>query len=705
MTATNSSLVSVTRLDEVALIEIDNPPVNALGQPVRAALLAAIELLDTDAAVAAVVIHGRGRHFIAGADIREFDAARAEPLLNDVFLRLEGCRRPVIAALHGTTFGGGAELALASHYRCATRDLSFGLPEIKLGLLPGAGGTVRLPRVVGVAKALEMMTSGAPIGIDEARSLGLVDREISGEIRDGAVGYARELVRSGAPVRRVAELPPPSVPASNFFADFRASVPAAASRVPATALIVEAVEAAAEQPFRPALARARELFEKCRVSTESRALRHLFFGERGGAVAGTARPVARVGIVGAGTMGSGIAISAAASGYAVTLIDAKPAAVEVGVARIARSFDDAVRKGRMDGAVAVAARDRVRTATDLAALGDADLVIEAVFENVAVKREVFARLGKECRPGTVLATNTSTLDVDSIAEASARAADVVGMHFFSPANIMRLVEIVRGAATAQDVVATAQVVARRLGKIGVVVGNCFGFVGNRMLYAYGREKELMLLEGAAPERIDRALEAFGMAMGPNAVGDLAGLDIGYQVRREWRARPDDPRFYRVSDLLVEQGRLGQKSGRGFYRYEAGARRGTPDPDVAALIRAEAARLGVAARAVGDAEIVERCMLALINEGARVLDEGIAARSADIDVIWCNGYGFPRDRGGPMFYADTLGLGHVLERIDYYAGLLGARYWTPAPLLGRLVRDGKTLGSVAGDGHTASATGG
>jgi 3-hydroxyacyl-CoA dehydrogenase len=704
MTGMSPTPVSVARLGEIGLIEVENPPVNALAQPVRAALLSAVEALDADAGVAAIVIHGRGRHFIAGADVREFDAPPRQPLLNDVLLRLEACRKPVVAALHGTTLGGGAELALASHYRCATRDLSFGLPEIKLGLLPGSGGTVRLPRVVGIEKALELMTGGTPVGFEAASALGIVDHEVVGDVRDGAIAYARELVRTAAPVRRVCERSLAGPPSPAYFADYRSSLPPAAARVPATARLVAAVEAAAEQPFRPALARARELFEECRVSTESRALRHLFFAERGGAAV-PGREIGRIGIIGAGTMGSGIAISAAAAGCAVTLVDTKPAAVEAGLARIRASFDEAVRKGRLGADAADAARQRVTAATDLAALGDADLVIEAVFENLAVKRDVFARLRTICRAGAVLATNTSTLDVDAIAEASRRAADVVGMHFFSPANIMRLLEIVRGRSTAPEVVATALAVARRLGKVGVVVGNCYGFVGNRMLYAYGREKEFMLLEGATPLAIDQALEAFGMAMGPNAVGDLAGLDVGYQVRREWRARPDDPRFYRISDLLVEHGRLGQKSGRGFYRYEANARRGVPDPEVGALIRAEAARLGVAERAIDDAEIVERCMLALLNEGARILEEGIAARSADIDVIWCNGYGYPRFRGGPMFYADTLGAGHVLERIRFYAARLGGRYWQPAGLLERLARTGGSFGAWPAERQSAAKAAG
>ena len=695
---TDRSSVTVVRFDGVGLIDIENPPVNALSQSVRAGLLAAIESLDADPAVFAIVVHGRGRHFIAGADVREFDAGPREPLLNDVLLRLEASGKPVIAALHGTTLGGGAELALASHYRCATADLSFGLPEIKLGLIPGSGGTVRLPRVAGAERALDLMLAGAPVGIEAAKALGVVDRVIEGEALEGALAYARELIHGGAPVRRICDLDVTLPASAAFFAERRAARGAAARRVPASGKLIDAVEAAVERPFRPALARTRELFEECRLSRESQALRHLFFAERSTGPATTAaRSVATIGIIGAGTMGSGIAINAATAGYAVTLVDLKAPALEAGITRISQAIDESARKGRLSATDAASAIARVTRATSLDALANVDLVIEAVFEKLAVKREVFAKLGAICRPGAVLATNTSTLDVDVIAAASERAADVVGMHFFSPANIMRLLEIVRGSATQTDVTATALAVARRLGKVGVVVGNCFGFVGNRMLYAYGREKELMLLEGAAPDRIDRALESFGMAMGPNAVGDLAGLDIGYQVRREWRDRPDDPRFYRASDLLVEQGRLGQKSGHGFYRYEPGARRGFVDPAVQKLIRTEAMRLGVEPRNFTDVDIVERCMLALINEGARILEEGIAASAEDIDAIWCNGYGFPRERGGPMFYADTLGARHVLGRICHYSALLGERYWSPAGLLESLaVSEGSF--SAARDGQ-------
>jgi 3-hydroxyacyl-CoA dehydrogenase len=400
------------------------------------------------------------------------------------------------------------------------------------------------------------------------------------------------------------------------------------------------------------------------------------------------RPVDRVGVVGSGTMGAGIAICFAQAGFRVTLIDASPAALAAGLARVRSTLDAAVSKGRLSAQQAEAAKARVGGAADLAALATADLVVEAVFENLAIKQELFARLGRLCKAQAVLATNTSTLDIDAIGAASGRAGDVLGMHFFSPAHVMRLVEIVRGRETSAAALATAQAVTERLGKSGAVVGNCFGFVGNRMLYAYGREKELMLLEGATPERIDRALEAFGMAMGPNAVGDLAGLDIGAAVRREWKDRPDDPRFYRVSDLLAERGWLGQKTGRGFYLYQGADKRRIENPELAALIRAEAQRLGIAQREVPDEEIVGRCLFALINEGARILEEGIARSAADIDLIWCNGYGFPRARGGPMTYADTLGLAAVRAAIGRYGREQGDRYWTVAPLIEQLTREGR-----------------
>ncbi|HEX9707245.1 MAG TPA: 3-hydroxyacyl-CoA dehydrogenase NAD-binding domain-containing protein [Steroidobacteraceae bacterium] len=672
--------VAVVRDGDVAVITFDNPPVNALSHPVRVALLAAVEALDGDSGVRAIVLLGAGRNFIAGADVREFDRPPLEPLLPGVLLRLEACGKPVIAALHGATLGGGAETALASHYRCAAGDLQLGFPEVSLGLLPGAGGTVRLPRLAGWQAAFELMTSGKPVGIEAAIDLGIVDRRIDGKLRSGAIAWARELADAQLAPRRVSELPvPPARPLQ--FEEFLRALPAASRRLPAPPRIVEALASAAMLPVDAALARARALFIECLDSTESRALRHLFFAERGAAFNHErARPVDRAAVLGAGTMGAGIAVSLATGGIAVTLIDAKKEALDAGLARVQAAVGAAARKGRLSAEAASAARERVGGAVELEAVAGADLVIEAVFENLAVKKDVFARLGALARADAVLATNTSTLDVDAIAAASGRPGDVIGMHFFSPAHIMRLVEVVRGRESSREALATAFSVTKRIGKIGVPVGNCFGFVGNRMLYAYGREKEMMLLEGAKPEAIDRALQDFGMAMGPNAVGDLAGLDIGFQARREWAGRPDDPRFYRVSDMLAELGRYGQKTGRGFYRYDAPGGERATDPEVIELIRAEAERLKIRQRKVSPSEIVGRCILALINEGARILEEGIAESPADIDVIWCNGYGFPRHRGGPMFYADTLGLEAVLDSIRLYGREHGERYWTPAPLL-------------------------
>jgi 3-hydroxyacyl-CoA dehydrogenase len=676
----------VRRDGDVAVFTFDNPPVNALSQPVRAALLDAVEALDADRAVRAIVLAGAGRGFVAGADVREFDRPPAEPLLPAVLSRLEACGKPVVAALHGSTLGGGAETALACHYRCASGDLQLGFPEVSLGLLPGAGGTVRLARLAGWQAALDLMTWGKPIGIDPAIALGIVDRRVDGELVAGAVGWARELADSGMPPRRVLDLPvPPSRPAQ--FEEYLRALPASVRRLPAPPRIVEALASAAMLPAEAALARARTLFLECVASVESRSLRHLFFAERRPAPdPAFVRDVGQAAVLGAGTMGSGIAISLATGGIGVTLVDAKQEALDAGLARVKSAIDTAERKGRLDAAAAAAARARVQGSLTLAAVAGVELVVEAVFENLAVKREVFGRLGELAKPGAVLATNTSTLDVDAIAAASGRPDDVVGMHFFSPANVMRLVEVVRGRQSSREALATAHAVTRRIGKIAIPVGNAFGFVGNRMLYAYGREKELMMLEGASPEGIDRALQDFGMAMGPNAVGDLAGLDIGFQVRKEWQEKPDDPRFYRVSDRLAELGRFGQKSGRGFYRYDGPGKERLPDPEVTELIRVEADRLGIERRDIDPGEIVTRCILALVNEGARILEAGIAESPDDIDVIWCNGYGFPRHRGGPMFYADTVGLAGVVDAIRALAREHGERYWEPAGLLARLAAE-------------------
>jgi 3-hydroxyacyl-CoA dehydrogenase len=640
-----------------------------------------------------MVIAGEGRYFIAGADIREFDREPLTPLLNDVLLRIEASSTPVVAALHGSVLGGGIELALACHYRIAAKNASFGLPEIRLGLLPGSGGTQRLPRLIGAAEALRLMLSGETIGCERAVELKLVDRTVgeADQLVDAAVSFAAEVAATGGAHPRLRERAVPGgAPDAAFIERERAVARRKFPGVLSVDAIVECVGAAVDRGFDDALALSRVRFEECRRSEASRALRHLFFAERDSRSGG--RAVRAVGVLGAGTMGSGIAISLATAGLEVLLVDTKREALAAGMERVRSTLKAAVDKGRLDGAAAAAAIERVRTSESIESLGQADLVIEAVFESLAVKREVFAALGKICRAGAVLASNTSTLDIDAIARASGRASDVVGMHFFSPANIMRLVEIVRGAASSADVVATVRALTRRMGKLGVVVGNCFGFVGNRMLYAYGRENQLLLLEGAAPAQVDAALEKFGMAMGPNAVSDLAGIDVGYRVRRERKDLPDDPRYYRVADLLFEAGRLGQKTGRGAYLYPSGSRKPVRDPEVETMIVAESARLGIERRAIADEEIVQRCLFALINEGALILEQGIAASPGDIDAIWCNGYGFPRFRGGPMFYADTLGTADVLDGIRRFERTLGPRYWAPAPLLCELAASGDTFES-------------
>ncbi|MEJ0040161.1 MAG: 3-hydroxyacyl-CoA dehydrogenase NAD-binding domain-containing protein [Gammaproteobacteria bacterium] len=697
-----STPVTLERHGNVALITIDSPPVNAISHAVRAGLLAAIVEADEDASIQAIVIHGAGRNFIAGADIREMDQPAKEPLLNDVLLRVEACRKPVVAALHGAVLGGGLETVLACHFRCAADDVQLGFPEVRLGLLPGSGGTQRLPRLIGVQPALDLMISGDPVNRAKAQSLGLVDGALGiRAVAESALEYARGLISARAVPRRLRDRAIPQIESadSDFFAAYRKSLPKSARLIEATGRIIECVEAAVTLPFPAALARSRELFEECRRSSQSAALRHLFFAERATRPAQGAQPanVAQVAVIGAGTMGAGIAVSCATGGYDVLLVDLEPKALEAGYARALASIESAVKKGKLAPDVAALARKRISKSSDPGDASKADLVIEAVFESMAVKQELLGKLDAVCKPSTLLATNTSTLDVDAIAGVTRRPENVLGMHFFSPANIMRLVEVVRGARTSEATLATALAVTRRLGKIGVVVGNCFGFVGNRMLYAYGRENQLMQLEGAAPERIDRVLEEWGMAMGPNAVGDLAGLDVGYRVRKERKDPPADPRYWRVADMLAERGRYGRKTGLGFYQYEGEARERKVDPQLEGLIRAEARRLDVAQRQITDGEIIERCIFALVNEGARILQEGIVTSAADIDVIWVNGYGFPRTRGGPMFHADCVGLPRVLDIVRKYQRVQGSQYWAPAPLLEDLASTRDSFGALCAPG--------
>lgn len=684
-----SSPVSLDQRANVALITVDNPPVNALSHAVRDGICEALSRAGSDDGVEAIVIICAGRTFIAGADIREFGKPPMEPSLRDMLEQLDACDKLTVAAIHGTALGGGFETALCCHYRVAASTAKVGLPESRLGLLPGAGGTQRLPRLAGARRALDMMIYGKPLGAVAAHGLGIVDRVVdSAPLEEQAIAFAVERLNAHAPRVRVRDLPV-EAPDEEFFAAYRDKIARKTRGFEAPERIVRCVEAALSQPFEQGMAIERELFEQCLSSPQSAAMRHVFFAERAAArVPGLAanvspRPVESVGVVGAGTMGAGIALACVDAGLPVTLLDNSDAGLARGVATIRGLLDAQVDKGRIEAGTRDARLDLLDASSDYSSIAQADLVIEAVFETMAVKEEVFRQLDQVCKPGAVLASNTSTLDVDRIAAATSRTRDVIGLHFFSPANVMRLLEIVRGQDTGDDVIAASLAFAKSIGKLGVVVGNCFGFVGNRMLYGYGRESQLLLLEGASPQQIDAALSNWGMAMGPNAVGDLAGLDVGHRVRQERDDLPDDARYYRVADMLAERGRFGQKTGAGTYRYEAGSRTPIPDPEVQAMIEAEAERLGVRRRRIDDGEIVERCILALVVEGARILEEGVASRSGDIDVIWANGYGFPRFRGGPMYYADEQGLNSVLERVRRLADMHGGSYWQPPALLEEL----------------------
>lgn len=686
------STVSIERHGAASVITVDNPPVNALSQSVREGLMKCIEKAEGDKGCQAIVISCDGRTFIAGADIKEFGKPPLQPYLTDVITRIESCNKPVIAAIHGTALGGGFEVALACHYRIALKSAAVGLPEVHLGLLPGASGTQRLPRLIGAQQAMEIMLSGNPIGAKRALELGAIDRVADSEdLPAEAISFAEESIAAGP--RRIRELEVPAVD-SQIFDAMRKGIAAKTRGLKSPELIIQCVEKATNSSFDDGLVFERKAFLECMASPQSDGLRHAFFAERQvSKVPGIAkniveRSLGSVAVIGAGTMGAGIAYACLSAGQNVKLLDNNSDGLARGVRTIEKLFSAGVQRGKISDSGAREGLKRLSSSRNYEDIADVDIVIEAVFESMSIKKEVFGALDKVIRPGAILATNTSTLSIDDIAATTRRPEDVIGLHFFSPAHIMRLLEIVRGANTADDVVATSLSLAKKLGKIGVVVGNCSGFVGNRMLYSYGRENQLMLLEGAAPEYIDRVLVDWGMAMGPNAVGDLAGLDVGYKVRQERTDLPDDPRFYRIADILAERGRYGQKSGKGMYVYKEGSRKPLPDPDVAKLIREEANRLGVEQREIPEQEIVERCIYGLVVEGARILEEGIALRSGDIDVVWMNGYGFPRYRGGPMHYADAIGLDTVYERVCEFTERFGPMYWEPPELL-------KTLGTSGG----------
>ena len=651
-----TSPVKYTLTDNIGVITIDSPPVNALSQAVRQGIMEALDVAAADASEAVLIICD-GRTFIAGADISEFGKPLMDPWLPEVVNRIEATAKPVVAAIHGTALGGGFEVALSAHYRCALPTAKVGLPEVKLGLLPGAGGTQRTPRLAGVEAALQLMTSGVPVAAAKAQAAGLIDKVVDGDLYAEALAWAKELVADGAAPRRTSEQEIPAFDAS-IFDGYRATLAKRARGQIAPQFIVDCVEGATTLPFDKGLELERNKFAELMDGEQSAALRHFFFAERQAAkVDGLAkdtptRPVESVGIIGGGTMGGGIAMSFANAGIAVTLIEINDEALERGLAIIDRNYAGSVKRGKLSEEKAAACRALISGSTDYAALAEADMVIEAVFEDPDLKKEIFAKLDGVCKPGAILATNTSYQDVDAIAAATARPEDVIGTHFFSPAHIMKLLEVVRGEKTADDVLATCMKLAKRIRKVPVVSGVCYGFIGNRMLQPYGAQTQLLLLEGATPGQIDNAMESWGMAMGPLRVFDLAGLDIGYKARQALSDdQKGDPATFRVPDLLVEAGRLGQKSGSGFYSYDEN-RRPTPDPAVHEMIEQAASDLGIERREISDEEIVERLIGALVAEGRKILEEGIAQRSSDIDVVYVYGYGFPAHRGGPMFYGDS-----------------------------------------------------
>jgi 3-hydroxyacyl-CoA dehydrogenase len=701
----NADSVRYERVDRVAVITIDNPPVNALSPAVWQGLDEAVRRAAGDPAVDAVVLTGAGSTFIAGADIKVFATlnTREQSLerssgTHALLRRIEDCAKPVVAAIHGVALGGGNEVAMSCHYRIATRDASIGQPEVLLGIIPGAGGTQRLPRLCGAAMALEMCTDGKPVPAARALAAGIVDRIVDSDLRRAAIAFAREQVAGHTPPRtreradRIADVAAATADCEKM----RASLARTAKGVSAPNAAVTAIEAGLRDGFDAGSIRERELFADCVVSTESKALRHVFFAEREAAKipdapAGTeARAIARAAVVGAGTMGGGIAMTYASAGIPVLLKEVDQAALDRGLATIRKNYESSVSKGRITPEALERTMALITPTTTYDGFDAVEIVVEAVFENMDLKKATFAELARVTRPDAILASNSSTLDISEFARASGRPANVLGHHFFSPANIMKLLEIVRAPGTSHETLATSLKLAKRLGKVGVVVGNCFGFVANRMLAYYMREAYLLLEEGASVADIDQALTDFGMPVGPFGMQDIAGIDVGARIRQYLKSigmtRAEGPQS-EIPDRLYEMGRYGQKTGAGWYRYEAGSRTRIPDPLIETLADEAAAKRGLHRAPIASDEIVARITTALANEGARVLEEGFASRAGDIDVIYCYGFGFPRYRGGPMFYAETVGLPIVLARIREYRERFGD-YWRPAPLIERLVSEGR-----------------
>jgi 3-hydroxyacyl-CoA dehydrogenase len=688
-----AEVVTFAKEGSVGVITVNNPPVNALSQAVRAGIKAGIAKGIADADVSAMVILCAGRTFIAGADIREFGKPPMEPHLPDVCQFIEDCPKPVVAAIHGTALGGGLEIPLSCHFRIAVATAKVGLPEVKLGLLPGAGGTQRLPRVAGVQAALEIITSGAPVAAAKAKAMGILDEIVEGDLEAAALAFARKAVDEKLPLRRVSKLAA-RLDSPTVFEDFAKANARKFRGFLAPYKCIESVKNAAELPFAEGMKKEREIFLELQASDQSKAQRHVFFAERevvripGLPDDQPTRDITSVGVLGAGTMGGGIAMCFANVGIPVKLLDVKQEFLDKGLAIIQKNYANTVAKGSLKQEVMDKRMSLIQPTLAYEDLKDVDLVIEAVFEDMAIKKEVFTKLDAVCKPGAILASNTSYLNVDDIAAITRRPQDVMGMHFFSPANVMRLLENVRGAKTSPEVYATAMKIGKTIGKVPVLVGVCDGFVGNRMLAKRTRECGFMLEEGALPWQIDRVIYNFGFPMGPYQMGDMAGLDIGWRNRKaKFSTLSDREKKNTILDKICEMGHFGQKTGSGFYKYDE-KRNATPDPMIEELIINHSKDVGIARRPLTDQEIVERAIYSMINEGAKILEEGIAARPLDIDVVWLYGYGFPVYLGGPMFYADTIGLGKVYDAILKYKDLVGAEYWTPSPLLEKLAKAGK-----------------
>ena len=683
---------------DIAVIRLSNPPLNTLAHQMRIAMHDLLQKAVADASVKAIVLTGGGRAFCAGAEIREFNTPVANEFPNsrDLVAALENCTKPVVAAIHGAAMGGGLEASLACHYRVAAPGAQLALPEVKLGLIPGAGGTQRLPRALGVERALDMIINAKTVTSDSVAGTLLVDAIIKGDLVEGAVEFARKLPAGNAALRKLRDITPSIENATTFFAEQRQRAAKSWRGYPGPAKCIDAIEASLHMPMDEGVRFERSLFDQLLEGSESKALRHAFFGERTVAKipgiaedAGT-RDVSSVAILGAGTMGGGIAMTFADAGIAVQILDMKAEALERGLNAIRANYAGAVSRGRLKQVDMDTRMARIRGTLLIEEISQADMVIEAVFEDMAVKREVFTRLDATMKPGAILASNTSSLDLDEIAAVTTRPQDVVGAHFFSPANVMRLLEVIRGAKSSPDTLASTMKLARKLKKVAVVSGVCDGFIGNRMMDFYLRQAEYLLDEGATPEQVDRALTDWGMAMGPFAMCDMSGNDIIYHIRTRRRiAMPELP-YSRIGDRLFELKRFGQKTGSGYYRYEKGSRAPIPDEHAATLIDECRAAASIKPREISDKEIVERCIYALVNEGARILEEGIAARAVDIDMVYLTGYGFPAYRGGPMFYADSVGLSNLVNSIEVFAKGYRGESWTTAPLLSQLARENKTF---------------